>query len=59
MIPIFIVSHQGYDGEWESEDSFLVLGISLEGAQELGAAYGQNAIVWCGEDAIPKLVLLM
>ncbi len=46
------------DGEWESEDSFLVLGISLDGAKELGATYGQNAIVWCGEDAIPRLVLL-
>jgi hypothetical protein len=46
------------DGEWESEDSFFVLDISLEGAKELGAAYGQNAIVWCGEDAIPRLVLL-
>lgn len=46
------------DGEWESEDSFFVLDISLDGAKELGAAYGQNAIVWCGEDAIPRLVLL-
>jgi hypothetical protein len=46
------------DGEWESEDSLFVLDISLEGAKELGAAYGQNAIVWCGEDAIPRLVLL-
>jgi hypothetical protein len=46
------------DGRWESEDSFFVLDISLEGAQELGTAYGQNAIVWSGEDAIPRLVLL-
>jgi hypothetical protein len=46
------------NGEWEAEDSLLVLGISLDGAKELGAAYGQNAIVWCDEDAIPRLVLL-
>ena len=46
------------DGEWEAEDSFFVPGISLDGARELGAAYGQNAIVWCGEDAVPRLVLL-
>ncbi len=46
------------EGECESEDSFLVLGISLDGAKELGSAYGQNAIVWCGEDTIPRLVLL-
>lgn len=46
------------EGECESEDSFLVLGISLDQAKELGTAYGQNAIVWCGEDTIPRLVLL-
>lgn len=45
-------------GKWEAEDSLLVLGMSLDGAKELGAKYGQNAIVWCGEDAIPRLVLL-
>lgn len=45
-------------GEWPGEPSFLVLGMSLEAAKELGARYDQNAIVWCGRDAVPQLVLL-
>ncbi|CAG9239484.1 conserved hypothetical protein [Paraburkholderia caribensis] len=40
------------------EPSFLVLGISLEAAKALGERYEQNAIVWCGVDAVPELVLL-
>ena len=45
-------------GEWEAEPSYFVLGLSLETAKELGKKYDQNAIVWCGSDAIPVLVLL-
>jgi glycine/D-amino acid oxidase-like deaminating enzyme len=41
-----------------AEPSFLVPGISLEAAKELGARHEQNAIVWCGADAVPELVLL-
>jgi hypothetical protein len=50
----------GFDpsGRWQPEPSLLVVGISLDDARELGARYGQNAIVWCGADAIPQLVLL-
>lgn len=44
-------------GDW-AEPSFLVHGISLEAAKELGNRYEQNAIVWCGADAVPELVLL-
>ena len=36
----------------------LSLGISLELGSQIGTKYGQNAIVWAGSDAIPKLVLL-
>ena len=43
---------------WTGEQSFLVLGLSLEDARMLGARHEQNAIVWCGSDAIPELVLL-
>lgn len=43
--------------EW-AEPSFRVLGISLEAAKELGNRHGQNAIVWCGAEAVPQLVLL-
>jgi len=43
--------------DW-AEPSFLVLGVSLEVAKELGERYEQNAIVWCGADAVPRLILL-
>lgn len=45
-------------GQWSGEDSFLVLGISLETSKKLGAQFEQNAIVWSYKDAIPKLILL-
>ena len=44
--------------DWAGEASFLVLGVSVEEAKELGARFGQNAIVWAGSDAVPKLVPL-
>lgn len=40
------------------EPSYLVLGLSLEAARKLGAAHEQNAIIWCGPDAVPQLILL-
>lgn len=43
---------------WTGEQSFLVLGLSREDARMLGARHEQNAIVWCGPDAVPELVLL-
>ncbi|CAG9172548.1 hypothetical protein LMG23992_02264 [Cupriavidus laharis] len=43
--------------DW-GEASFLVLGLSLNEAKALGAQLGQNAIVWCGADAVPQLILL-
>ncbi len=45
-------------GEWPGEPSFLVLGIALEAAKSLANKYEQNAIVWCGSDAVPQLILL-
>lgn len=45
-------------GNWAPEPSELVPGLSLEAAKALGLAFEQNAIVWCGPDAIPRLVLL-
>jgi hypothetical protein len=45
-------------GDWPGEPSFLVLGLALEAAKTLGRAYEQNAIVWCGADAVQGLVLL-
>ena len=46
-------------GNWPGEDSVLVLGIGRDAAAKLGAEYRQNAIVWCGADAVPELVLLV
>ncbi len=43
---------------WPPEPSFLVLDLSLEAAKALGSRHEQNAIVWCGADATPLLVLL-
>lgn len=41
-----------------AEESVLVLGASLPVAQALGQAFEQNAVLWCGADAVPQLVLL-
>jgi hypothetical protein len=45
-------------GHWPGEPSFLVLGLPLDAAKQLGARHEQNAIVWCGADAVPQLILL-
>ena len=45
-------------GQWAGENSFLVLGISLETSKKLGVQFEQNAIVWSDKDALPQLVLL-
>ena len=45
-------------GQWEGEPSVLVLGISRLEAERIGRSYGQNAIVWCGKDAVPELLVL-
>ncbi len=44
--------------DWPGEASYLILGLSLEATKILGKKYEQNAIVWCGSDALPQLVLL-
>ena len=46
------------EGQWPGEISFLVLNISNDSARMLGNKYGQNAILWIEEDAIPQLLLL-
>ncbi len=43
---------------WPAEPSFLVLNVSLEEAMALARAQQQNAIVWCGPDKVPQLILL-
>ena len=44
--------------QWPGEPSFLIFGLGLEAATELGASLKQNAIVWSGSDALPQLILL-
>lgn len=46
------------DGDWDGEESFLILGIGEKQASDIGKEYEQNAIVWCDKDAIPQLLLL-
>lgn len=43
---------------WPPEPTRLVLGIPLPLAQEIGAQFQQDAILWAGADAIPRLILL-
>lgn len=45
-------------GGWPGEESFLVLGLSAAEACRIGIAYQQHAILWCGADAVPHLLLL-
>jgi hypothetical protein len=45
-------------GSWEPEPSWFAPGLGREDACRLGRRYGQDAIVWVGADAVPRLVLL-
>jgi hypothetical protein len=45
-------------GAWPEEKSYFGLGIDLETARELGTQARQDAVIWVGQDAIPKLILL-
>ena len=56
-LPYFLGQGSDPKGKWK-EDSYLVMGISLEEAQEMGNLYQQNAIVWINKDGLPALVWL-
>ena len=45
-------------GGWPAEPGYLALGLALADAKALGERFEQNAILWCGPDASPELVLL-
>ena len=49
---------QHLSNQWPGEASFLVLGLTLEAAKRLGDQFEQNAIIWNGADAVPRLILL-
>ncbi len=44
--------------EWAGEPSVLIFGLALAAAKDLGMQWEQNAIIWCGADAVPRLILL-
>lgn len=44
--------------QWPGEPHYLVFGLALEDARSLARAWEQNAIVWSGADAVPRLILL-
>ena len=46
------------DHRWPGEPSYVVLGLALEAGRALGRKYAQNGFVWCGADAVARLVLL-
>ncbi len=45
-------------GQWRGEPSVLVLGLSRAEAERIGRSFGQRAILWSGETAVPELVVL-
>lgn len=51
---------RGHDpqGHWPGEDSVLVWGMGESTARAWGAQWNQNAVVCCGTDMVPRLVLL-
>jgi hypothetical protein len=45
-------------GHWPAEPSVLALGLDHEPALSLAREFGQNALLWAGVDATPRLLLL-
>lgn len=55
-----VIEGDGADpaGNWPPERSYLAIGIDADTARELGRHFQQDAVVWIGKDAVPKLLLL-
>lgn len=58
QLPVYRGEGKQPSGDWEGEDSLLVLGINLEDAKAVWIKWGQNAILWSGADGVPQLILL-
>lgn len=43
-------------GQWAAEESVLVLGMIEAEARAWGRRFGQNAVLWAGEDGVVRLV---
>ena len=55
----FVEGFGAYAGDvTQGEESLLVLGVERRAACSLGTRHEQNAIVWSGSDAVPRLLLL-
>lgn len=56
-----LASYEGFGsdqaGEWPREKSLLILDINKSEAIKLAKDFGQNAILWIEEDAIPRLLI--
>ena len=50
--------HKDPAEQWPNEKGFFVIGVNLDDARSIGQQFNQNAIVWIGSDAIPRLILL-
>lgn len=46
------------ENAWPPEVGCFVEDMGEEAASEWGLAYEQNAVVWCGADAVPRLLCL-
>ena len=50
---------RGYHSSGDKEErSVLALGVSCHFARWIGNKFNQNAVIWAGVDAVPKLVFL-
>jgi hypothetical protein len=52
-----VVAHNP-TGRSPDEHGFLVMGWSMRAVKALAHTFRQNAVLWMGKDAVPKLVLL-
>lgn len=52
----FVGRGESQAGDW-SEDNYLILGVTRDGAIELAQRYEQNAIVWIPVSGVPELVI--
>ena len=51
----FVWRGESQTGDW-SEDSYLVLGVSLTDAKEIANRHDQNAFVWIPVSGVPELI---
>ncbi len=52
----FVGRGESQTGDW-SEDSYLVLGVSLDDATEIAKRHEQNAFVWIPVSGVPELII--